>query len=350
MEAFFHDLVAGHSTGLGPTCLRALLATASVPYRISTGMRNGLYAAGLLPRFRAPVPVISVGNITLGGTGKTPFVAFLCAQLVQHGRRVVILSRGYGSSGDGENDEALLLRAKLPGVPQLQGADRVELAQRAMAQYRPDVLVLDDGFQHRRLARDLDIVLIDCTEPFGYGRLFPRGLLREPIRSLRRAHLLVLSRVDLATADQRNRLWNTIVRTVGTKPHVWAEHRPVALCDAAGQAQPLATLSGKLVAAFCGIGNPTAFRRTLCRLDSRLAGMRSFPDHHRYSDKDLDSLAKWAGRLGSDLLVTTEKDLVKIGRSHLAERSLCALKIELVIRESQDELLDALDHTFRDGR
>jgi tetraacyldisaccharide 4'-kinase len=182
----------------------------------------------MLRAHQVDVPVISIGNLTLGGTGKTPMVEFVCRWFLQRGKRPIILSRGYRAAG-GCNDEARLLQSNLPEVPHLQGKDRVALARHACEHFAPDVLVLDDGFQHRRLARDLDIVLIDCTEPFGYGRIFPRGLLREPIGSLRRAGLVVLSRADQCLRADRDRIRAQIFDAAGEKPIVEAVHRPTAL-------------------------------------------------------------------------------------------------------------------------
>src|SRR5262249_31870064 len=143
----------------------------------------------------APVPVISVGNLTMGGTGKTPCVEYVSRRLSDRGHRVAILSRGYGE-GDGPNDEALVLEQDLPDVPHLQGADRVALAHMAVDELESEVIVLDDGFQHRRLGRSLDLVLIDATQPWGHGFLCPRGLLRESPGELARAHVLIITRCD----------------------------------------------------------------------------------------------------------------------------------------------------------
>src|SRR5262249_25007278 len=151
---------------------------------------------------KAPVPVVSVGNLTVGGTGKTPAVEYVARFYRGLDARVAILIRGYGST-EGRNDEALVLEQNLPDVPHLQGRNRAELAQVAAEELESEILVLDDGFQHWRLARNLDIVLIDATRPWGHGRIFPRGLLREPRRSLRRAHAVLLTRCNQVAATER---------------------------------------------------------------------------------------------------------------------------------------------------
>ena len=165
------------------------------------GQQHGL-RPGWKATHRAAVPVISVGNITLGGTGKTPMVEWIARWYRRRGVRVALISRGYGHAG-GINDEGLVLEENLPDVPHLQDPDRVALAEIAVDELESELIVLDDGFQHRRLARDLDLVMLDALDPFGLGRLFPRGLLREPVRSLRRASAVILSRADLIEPDRR---------------------------------------------------------------------------------------------------------------------------------------------------
>jgi tetraacyldisaccharide 4'-kinase len=345
MEAQFRNIVSAESPQLGATALRAALAAIAAPYQLTVAVRNWLYDAGMLRSHRVAVPVVSIGNITLGGTGKTPFVELICRWFLARQKRPVILSRGYRSSGRA-NDEAMLLAANLPDVPHLQGKDRVLLARNAVRPETfgnvPDVLVLDDGFQHRRLARDLDIVLIDCTEPFGYSRIFPRGMLREPIGSLRRADLIVLSRADQCTPEDLASIEAQVVAGAGKKPMVRAEHRPTALRSADGTRLPVATLAGRSVAAFCGIGNPRAFEKSLGRLSCSILAVRSFPDHHAYSNDDLKSLADWASELRCDWIITTQKDLVKIPHSSLGSCPLFALQIEAVVDDPSRHLDRAL--------
>src|SRR5262249_20780095 len=190
-------LVSGRRRGLWPSLLRCGLWALSVPVGLGVRLRNRFFDWGWKRTFRAQVPVISVGNLTLGGTGKTPCVEYVARFCRGAGKRVAIRGRGYGSD-HGRNDEALVLEENLPDVPHLQGADRVALAAIAVEELESEVLVLDDGFQHRRLARDLDIVLVDVTDPWGGGFLLPRGLLREAPAGLRRASVVVLTRSDQA--------------------------------------------------------------------------------------------------------------------------------------------------------
>src|SRR5207245_6261602 len=175
-------------------------------------------------------PVVSVGNLTVGGTGKTPCVEYVAGFYRGLDLRVAVLSRGYGGDG-GRNDEALVLEENLPEVPHLQGADRVALARTAVEELESEVLVLDDGFQHRRLQRDLDLVLVDATNPWGHGYLFPRGLLREPLRRLRRASVVLLTRCDQVDERTRMQIQETIASHAPTVPVARTTHEPIELTN-----------------------------------------------------------------------------------------------------------------------
>ena len=303
----------------------------------ATRLRNQFYEQGWKQSRRAPAPVVSVGNLTLGGTGKTPCVEYVAAFYRSLDRRVAILSRGYGATGGG-NDEARVLEGNLPDVPHLQGPDRVALAFTAVEELESEILVLDDGFQHRRLARDLDLVLVDATDPWGQGYLFPRGLLRESPAGLCRAGAVILTRWDQADAKERQLLKDCVARLAPNVPMIETTHRPVELSNGNDTA-PLTLLKERPVAAFCGIGNPEAFRRTLTGLGATLADFRTFPDHHAYTRTDVEDLRAWARQQAMDcVVVTTQKDLVKLRLTRLGERALWSLRIRLHIEAGQDEL------------
>lgn len=326
----FRHLADGSLRGLGPTLLRSGLAALAVPYAVASAGRNLLYDAGWLRQSLATVPIVSVGNLTLGGTGKTPLVAWVARQLMADGLAPAIVSRGYASRELQASDEAKELALVLPGVPHVADRNRVAAAARAAA-LGADVVVLDDGFQHRRLRRDLDILAIDATDPFGCDRLVPRGLLRESLAGLGRADAVVLTRADRITADRREAIRTTVLHHRRGRPVIWLEtrHAPVATRTANGAVAPLDALRGGRVAAFCGIGNPAAFRHTLVGLGAEVVGFRSFADHHHYTPDDLASLAAWAAAAGADSLVTTLKDLVRIERSRLGDLPLAAVEIAL---------------------
>jgi tetraacyldisaccharide 4'-kinase len=241
---------------------------------------------------------------------------------------VAILSRGYGSDA-GRNDEAMVLEENLPDVPHLQGADRVALANTAIEELESELLILDDGFQHRRLHRDLDIVLIDATWPPHRDYLFPRGTLREPASGLKRASGVLITRCDQVEPKEVDAIQEWLRQRFPEMPVAMTEHRPVELMDG--------ELSTRPVAAFCGIGNPNAFRRTLESLGANVIAFEVYPDHHSYSREDVERLRTWANQLPADAMIaTTQKDWVKLRVDDLAGRSLRAVRIALAFREGQE--------------
>ena len=335
----FKRLVDGSARGPAATVARAALAILAAPYGMAVRARNAGYDAGLCSSSRAPVPVISVGNLTLGGTGKTPLVAWLVRRIAAAGLTPAIVSRGYGARAGGQSDEAAELAVLLPGVPHVANRDRVAGA-RAAAAGGAQVVVLDDGFQHRRLARDLDIVAVDATDPFGCGHLFPRGLLREPLRGLARAQAVVLTRAGLVDAPRRQEIRAALNTARGAPPTVWAEaaHRPLQLRTASGDTLALNSLRGARIAAFAGIGNPAAFRATLSELGADVVGFRALADHHAYSPADIAALGAWAGGLRADMAITTLKDLVKIGTDRLGKIPLAAVEIAIDMLAGEADL------------
>jgi tetraacyldisaccharide 4'-kinase len=338
LQRYVETLIRGERRGLWAALQRGGLRLASVPYGWATALRNRLYDRGWKAAQRVSVPVVSVGNLTVGGTGKTPCVEYIARRYRDLDRRVAILSRGYGSR-EGPNDEALVLEENLPDVPHLQGADRVALARTAIAELESEVLVLDDGFQHRRLARDLDVVLLDATDPWGHGYLLPRGLLRESPRGLRRAGIVLLTRCDQADPAALERLRQEVAGQAPGVAVALTSHGPEAWLNAEGQTRSLADLRRTPVAAFCGIGNPEAFRRTLLDLGMAPRAFRAFPDHHGYTRTDVDDLRHWARQEATEgVVVTTQKDLVKLRLTHLGERELWALRIALRVEAGRDEL------------
>lgn len=340
--AAFHALVSGQRRGIGPSLARGGLRLAELPYTAAMRLRNWRYDTGKSRTHRVGVPVISVGNLTLGGTGKTPMVAWLARWLRGQGVRVTLISRGYGAGDGGRNDEALELEQQLPDVPHLQNADRVAAAVVAIEEFECQMILLDDGFQHRRLARDLDIVLLDACEPWGYGHVFPRGLLREPVSGLRRAQIVALSRADMKSADDRKAIRRIVQRHAPQA--IWLEvtHQPRCLRSAAGLETPLDTYAQQPVAAFCGIGNPRGFRHTLESIGYPVAAFREFPDHHAYTRADIAGLSAWADDAQAAAVICTQKDLVKICLEQLGARPLLALGIGLGFLSGREALLDQL--------
>ncbi|HET6879727.1 MAG TPA: tetraacyldisaccharide 4'-kinase [Pirellulales bacterium] len=339
----FHDLVSGRRRGVSAAALRALLRGAEVGYAAAMRWRNHRYDTGLAAVERAGVPVISVGNITLGGTGKTPMVEWLARWYRARDVRVALVSRGYGAERGAANDEALELEERLPDVPHVQNADRVAGARMAIEEFETEIVILDDGFQHRRLARDLDIVLIDALEPFGFEHVFPRGALREPLSGLARADVVALSRADLVDAGRRAEIEARATRRAKQALWIEVEHRPQHLINADGRTTSLDTIAGRPVGAFCGIGNPAGFRRTLAAVGAQMREWREFADHHAYSRDDVESLAAWADSHGVEAVVCTAKDLVKLRLDRLGNRPLWALGIALEITRGRNEFETLLE-------
>lgn len=341
MEEWWLAVVRGERRGPLALASRLGLRLANLPYGVGVWARNKLFDVGWKRVHKAPVPVVSVGNLSLGGTGKTPCVEYVARFYSDLGVRAAILSRGYGAEA-GRNDEAMVLEENLPDVPHLQGRDRAALAETAAEELEAELLVLDDGFQHRRLHRDLDVVLIDATRPPTRDWLFPGGTLREGIGSLRRAGAVVLTRCDQALAAEVEAIRERLSRRFPQLPVALTEHRPADLIGG-DEPESVESLAGKTVAAFCGIGNPAAFRRTLEGLGATVADFRTFPDHHRYTREDVDDLARWAERLPADALIaTTQKDWVKLRLPALAGRPLRAVRIGLGFRDGKDEFDAAL--------
>ncbi|MDA8125525.1 MAG: tetraacyldisaccharide 4'-kinase [Deltaproteobacteria bacterium] len=303
--------------------LRSILHLLSLPYGIAMAARNRLYDGGILRQERLPCRVISVGNLTVGGTGKTPMVIFLANLLKTRGRRPAVLSRGYGGSAQGPvnvvsdgnricmnwreaGDEPALIARAIEGVPVLTGPARALTGRTALERFGADCLILDDGFQHRALHRDLDIVLIDAARPFGNGYILPRGPLRESPQELRRAHLIVRTGSAEGSVDA------SLLPDLPL-PSFRGTHQPVALVEAdTGRVRPLADLQGRKVCAFAGIGRPESFRKSLTELGADIKAFRAYPDHHPYASADLDLLRQLAGETGADRIVTTEKDGVRL--------------------------------------
>ncbi len=320
------DYLMADSSGPFGAVLRTMLRVAAGVYGGGVALRNWFYDYWPRASYRVPIPVISVGNLTVGGTGKTPMTALAASHLQQLGKRVAIVSRGYRRCECQYNDEALQLKRQLPEVPHVQHPNRYRAACQAIDQFGAELILLDDGFQHRRLDRDLDLVLIDALCPFGYGYLLPRGLLREPLSSLRRADLAVVTRADLVSAETRDALWHTIHQWLPGVPRIEVAFQPKALV---GHGRRESLSSVRSVAAFSAIGNPQGFLQMLKANGFHIVKFRSFPDHYRFSPSDLDRLAQWASQLpGVEAVLCTEKDLVKCRQDMLGTLPLFAVEIQ----------------------
>jgi tetraacyldisaccharide 4'-kinase len=340
-EQAFRSLVSGQTTGLVASFQRLVLRIFALIYGSIIRLRNRLFDIGLKPIRTAPILVISVGNITTGGTGKTPVAALVIRCIQDLGLVPGLVSRGYQSLDESGNDELRVLSILCPGVPHLQNRNRFQAVHNLLQLHPVQAVVMDDGFQHRQLHRDLDVVLIDATNPFGYDYLLPRGLLREPLRGLRRADLVMLTRSDLATAEQLRVITQQILTEA---PHLRerilkVEFKPVNIRSANGERCELSTVrSGKLLL-ISGIGNPDAFEATCRQAGLTIAGTMWFPDHHHYTPEDLRQIELERIRLQAGRVLTTLKDLVKLP----FDTTIVALEIAAALPDLQHrEILQAV--------
>jgi tetraacyldisaccharide 4'-kinase len=303
-------VVSGEAHGVGPALARGALSALAVPYRWGAAL-NDIVRSGSAES--VGVPVISVGNLTAGGTGKTPFVALVTAELRKRGRRPVVLSRGYKAEAGQPSDEAKVLARRFPDVLHLHGCDRLELARRVEQAQLGDAIVLDDGFQARNLHRNLDICLIDATNPFGYGAVLPRGLLREPLSALYRARPVIITRSELAKPGEVEAIKATVLEH---NPHariLVSEMRFSRTTDVSGGAAGSPSeVAGKRVCCASGIGNPDAFERGVRVLGGRVLAHVEMADHHAWTAADVKALAAKAREVGAEIVVTTAKDAVKL--------------------------------------
>jgi len=323
MRKLIEDVMYGRRTDALLFPLRCFLGMLSVPYSLYISLRNLLYDRGILVVRCVPSRVVSIGNIVAGGTGKTPLVIMTAGLLKNDGYSVAVVSRGYGRTGthpvvvsDGvqtfvtlseAGDEPLIIAGNLPGVPVVVGKDRYAAANLAYERFRPDVIVLDDAFQHRRLNRSVDIVALDADNPYGGGHLLPYGLLREPPTSLKRATAVVITRVR---DNHDHELLKRMVASYNPSATVFLSVvRPVSLrIPGTSDNGDVDMLRGKKAAALSNIAYPAPFHRLIGSLGAELVHKSVFPDHHRYEPEELERVEREAMEAGARILVMTAKD------------------------------------------
>jgi tetraacyldisaccharide 4'-kinase len=342
--------------GLSPfLCFLTIL---SILYNGIIGLRNHLYNIGLLNIKKLRCKVISVGNITVGGTGKTPMVIMLARLLQEKGYKPVILSRGYGGKGkqainvvsDGKNiftgpvtagDEPLLIAQSLDGVPVVTGAERYLTGAYAVEQFDVNVVILDDAFQHRALHRDVDVVLLDRNRPFGNYYLLPAGTLREPLKALKRSDVVVLTGMEATEMESSQR--SLVERYAGHAPVFEGYRRAKNLIKAdTGDTRPLDHLCGKKICAFAGIAEPEYFKTMITLLSGRAAAFIPFPDHHVYTTEDIEKITNTSQKCSAQLILTTEKDAIKLIDFGEFCRNIYILTIEMSISPFQDTFLKTI--------
>ncbi len=339
LEQFGKRVISGETRGPIGAVVRGLLRVAEPVYAGVMSRRNAAYDRGKKPTTRLDRPTISIGNITSGGTGKTPMVRWLGQQLINDGIRPAILLRGYRATDAAGSDEQVMLEQFLGERATVQAnPDRIAGAAAAL-QRSPDVgaFILDDGFQHRRVKRDLDIVLISAIEPFGFGHVLPRGLLREPLAGLNRASAIVITHAKQVTADQLTTIKDTLRKHYPVCPIYHADHVPTGFrTHKAGPGERVNKFDDALrdlpVLAVSGLGDPRVFHHHLQSMGARPLESQQFKDHHDYTEADLNHLYARADSLGAKLIVTTEKDWVKIQRLPYRTTGVPIWRLDVVIR------------------
>ncbi|MGR3178243.1 MAG: tetraacyldisaccharide 4'-kinase [Candidatus Anammoxibacter sp.] len=314
------SVINGQWKGIIPNSIKLLLVFISYLYRGILALRELFYQKDFIKKTTLPVPIISIGNITLGGTGKTPLVEHIAVYIKKKGKKVAILSRGYGAKKKKQNkslevynDEYLMLRENLTDIPNVINSNRVLSGRKAIKEYHADCLLLDDGFQHHRLNRTLDIVIINALNPFGYDCVFPGGFLRESLRNLKRADLFIIAHSNLCSNNELTNLKDRLNRYNNGIPIVETTHQPVNIENINdGTILPVEWLKEKRIYAFCAIGNPESFSKCLANQGAKITKFKPFLDHYFYTKDELEEIIKDAEHAGVEAIVITQKDKVKI--------------------------------------
>lgn len=352
MKDYFYALATDKKRGFAAGLLKSILLFLSFVYALIIALVKSSYRYGILKRTRLNCKVISVGNITLGGTGKTPFVKMLAKYLTDNGHKVVILIRGYKRKQRDTQYTCLAGRQAIPNtqrmgdegyllikdldLPVVVGRDRIKTANVAIERYRPDIIILDDGFQHWRLRRDLDIVLINALLPFGNGRVIPRGILREPLSALRRADIFVLTKTNMVEDFKKTE--DELKKIGPSSLIVESRHQPIRLYDVNGKNFDLSYIKDKEVCIFSAIGDPESFSKMILDLGAKPKFKFEFRDHFDYCLGDLEKIINTCKGSEVKLLITTQKDAVKIAAFNIDNTiAILVLEIELSLTKNRDE-------------
>jgi tetraacyldisaccharide 4'-kinase len=333
------------------TVIQIIAVAISLPYRLIITFRNWLYDKKIFAVVKLPCPVISVGNITAGGTGKTPCVIMLAQMLQSHGFKPAILSRGYGGKNkktvnivsDGKNilldsktagDEPFLMAQSLRNIPIIVGPQRIKTGKVAINQFGTNVLICDDAMQHRQIFRDINLVLLDSQDPFSNGHVLPRGKLREPIAGLKRASALMFTRTD-ETSNTDN--INKILSQIGNMPIFTSIHKLQDVIKGDyGDTWPISGLKGKKVCAFCGIAKPDSFKKSLLAAQAQILSWDTFPDHHNYNRAELEIIKNNFYNYKADLIITTQKDGMRLQNFADFLNLIYMMRIEMEITPSRE--------------
>ncbi len=373
-QNYFYRLVHSETNGVFDSILLGFLYLCSVLYSQLVNLKLWLYKNSLLQASSLPCHVISLGNITVGGTGKTPTALCLAAMIRDMGYRVAVLNRGYrakwkgkiGVVSDGRKtfmtaaeagDEAFLLAKNLPGVPVLIGADRARTGLYAVKHLEAEVVILDDGYQHWHLARDLDILLIDAINVFGNNYILPRGTLRESLSHIDRADVCLMTKVDQAPQKNLEKIRKTIADYNERAVLVESIHKPRCFIEIAdwykgsGKEIPLEAMRGRKITAISGIGNPASFEQTIHDIGAIVVTSIRFPDHHDYSMREMQSVMEKSAAQGIEAIIITDKDAVKVPAEIIhSNRSfkVYVLSIEISFQSGAEEFEELLRKSLRE--
>ncbi len=339
MLILIYDLATDRRKGFLAGVIKSFLYFLSLIYGLVARVLIFIYC---LKPHRLNCKVISVGNITLGGTGKTSLVALIAQYLKQQGHKVAILSRGYKRAVSRPNtetmgDEPYMLKMNLKDVLVLVDTDRIRAAKSAIRDYGVDTVILDDGFQQWRIKKDLEIVTIDAISPFGNGNLIPRGILREPLSSLRRADVFILTKTNLSPSGHQI---NEVLDRINPKAlRIDSIHSPLGLCslDRPGELSGINILAGKTVTLFSAIGDPDSFEGIIRSSGIKIGLSFKFRDHHNYTQEDLDNIIQKSKERGIDTLVTTEKDAARLYELRVTSFELRVLYLRIELKIIKDE-------------
>ena len=356
----YRKLISGQSSGAPAVLLRFFLGVAAQVYSIIIRLRNLLYSKGRLKTHSVNAAVISVGNITAGGTGKTPLVIWLCNKITQNLKlktqnyRCAILTRGYKATQNlklktkNYSDEPAILAKSCSEAKIIVKPNRVVGAAEAVNKFGAKVVIMDDGFQHQRLDRDLDIVTIDAMCPFGYDKMLPAGLLREPVSALKRAGAVVITRCNQIAEARLVKLEEKIKSVNADMIIAKSIHTPICAKSLERKEISIEKLKSKKIFAFCGIGNPDAFLGTIKELGLNLAGSKIYNDHYYYTDNDITDIYAQAGRSNADLILSTQKDWTKTALLASAKKEIpfAYLAIELKFVSEEDKITQLIEDTL----
>ncbi|MBF0485685.1 MAG: tetraacyldisaccharide 4'-kinase [Candidatus Omnitrophica bacterium] len=344
MKTFLYSVMTGENNSLLAGLMRPLLFILSFVYRAGVRVIYWLYEAGILKSVKVDKPVISIGNITAGGVGKTPFVIFLAKYLYDRMKHPVILTRGYMDNDDALSDEAMMMRQVLPQVPVVVSPDRVLAAREALHDHIVDVFLLDDGFQHWKMARDLDVVLIDAANPFGNGQLLPAGILREPLEALERAHIFVITRADIA--KDLPALRGELNRRNPQATIAEITQTPVSLSNLFTNEvfKDFSPLKGRVLAC-AAIGAPRPFLMSLEKLGATVEHAEIFNDHYVYNPEDIQKMVSICREKKIKLIATTHKDAVKMinFQNLFGDVSVIVVNIAVNVIRGENELFSRIN-------